>query len=396
MKSNPALDLPMGAGADTDAKLEAFRLANPGKKLIRLDADTVLTPLAPAVVAAMQAAVAQMGCKATFQGAVPAEGCGFLREAASADYRARGVEIPQDDVFVGSGVSADFLRLLGLFAPGTTVALPDPLPPQFARACLLSGHQPVPLCGNRPGEPPLPDGATQADVVFLSAANPAGAAFDREQLARWVDYARERGAVLLYDAAYEAFIRDSALPHSIYEVEGAHGCVVELRSFSLTAGFSGSHCGYTVIPADLACGGAALGSLWRRALDTRPCRVPYIVQRGAAAVFSPAGERQTRANIAAHLRNADFIAGSLREAGVPFQGGENAPFLWVRCPSGVGSPELFERLLSEAGVAVTPGSGFGPGGEGWFRLSVLGDPAAAEVAMKRIIPLLGQPRLGMN
>lgn len=370
-------------------RVEQYQGENPGKKLIRLGIGDVTLPLAPAVVAAMQAAVAQMGCKATFRGYGPVQGYAFLREAIAGDYAARGIALEPDDLFISDGAKSDLGNILELFAPDNTVLLPNPVYPAYADANIMAGRRLIYSDANAEnGFLPLPNSAVTADIIYLcSPNNPTGAVYSREQLGEWVAYALARGAVILFDAAYEAFVHGEALPRSIYEVEGARQCAIEFCSFSKTAGFTGTRCGYTVVPRELTLRGTTLQELWLRRQSTKFNGVPYMVQRGAEAVYSAAGRRQVRANIESYRENAVIIADALRALGLWFTGGENSPYLWLKCPDGLNSWAFFDRLLNECGVVGTPGSGFGTNGEGYFRLSAFADKAAAEIAVKRMAGL---------
>ncbi|WP_343252912.1 LL-diaminopimelate aminotransferase [Ligaoa zhengdingensis] len=366
-------------------KVAEFQREHPDRKLIRMGIGDVTLPLAPAVVAAMQAAVAQMGCKSTFHGYGPEQGYGFLREAIAVYYQRFGVTLPADDIFVSDGAKSDLGNILDLFDADNTVLIPDPVYPVYVDTNVMAGRKIVFADANEEnGFLPMPDRSVHADIIYLcSPNNPTGAAYSRGQLEAWVDYALSEDAVILFDAAYEAFICDEDLPHSIYEIEAAKRCAIEFCSFSKTAGFTGTRCGYTVVPSELVAQGIGLRKLWLRRQTTKFNGVPYIVQRGAEAVLSEAGQRQCRANIAVYQENARIIADTLRGMGIWFTGGKNSPYIWLKCPGGLDSWTFFDRLLAEAGVIGTPGSGFGKNGEGFFRLTGFGEKAATEVAMKR-------------
>ncbi len=367
-------------------KVSAYTAAHPDKSVIRLGIGDVTLPLCPAVVEAMQAAVAEMGRKETFRGYGPEQGYDFLADAIVAYYRERGILLDRSEAFVSDGAKSDLGNILDLFDKDNTVLIPDPVYPVYVDTNIMAGRTIRYMDANAEnGFLPLPDEGVKADLIYLcSPNNPTGAVYSREQLKRWVEYALENDAVILFDAAYEAFVRDPALPRSIFEIEGARRCAIEFCSFSKTAGFTGTRCGYTIVPQELQRGGMSLNAMWLRRQTTKFNGVPYIVQRGAAAVFTPEGQRQIRENIDYYRENARIIASALRERGVWFTGGENSPYIWLRCPDGMGSWEYFDRLLEEANVVGTPGEGFGKNGEGFFRLTAFGDRANTEEAVRRI------------
>ncbi len=370
-------------------KVAAYSAAHPDKNIIRLGIGDVTLPLCPAVVEAMQAAVAEMGKKETFRGYGPEQGYDFLAEAVAGYYGERGIRLDRSEIFISDGAKSDLGNILDLFDQDNTVLIPDPVYPVYVDTNLMAGRTIRYMDANAEnGFLPLPDEAVKADIVYLcSPNNPTGAVYSREQLQRWVDYARDCGAVILFDAAYEAFVQDPALPRSIFELEGAKECAIEFCSFSKTAGFTGTRCGYTVVPQELKRDGMSLNAMWLRRQTTKFNGVPYIVQRGAAAVFTPEGQRQIKENIAYYRENARIIAGALRERGVWFTGGENSPYIWLKCPDGLGSWDYFDRLLTEANVVGTPGEGFGKNGEGFFRLTAFGDRANTEEAVRRLARL---------
>ena len=367
-------------------RVAAYTAAHPEKAVIRLGIGDVTLPLCPAVVEAMRKAVAEMGEKETFRGYGPEQGYDFLAEAIGAYYAERGIVLDRSEIFVSDGAKSDLGNILDLFDKDNTVLIPDPVYPVYVDTNIMAGRTIRYMDANAEnGFLPLPDEGVKADLIYLcSPNNPTGAVYSREQLKRWVEYALENDAVILFDAAYEAFVRDPALPRSIFEIEGARRCAIEFCSFSKTAGFTGTRCGYTIVPQELQRGGMSLNAMWLRRQTTKFNGVPYIVQRGAAAVFTPEGQRQIRENIDYYRENARIIASALRERGVWFTGGENSPYIWLRCPDGMGSWEYFDRLLEEANVVGTPGEGFGKNGEGFFRLTAFGDRANTEEAVRRI------------
>ncbi len=375
---------------------------NPPMPLIRLGIGDVTQPLAPAVVDAMVTASREMGVKETFRGYCE-ETCGaydFLRFAIRDDYKARGIEIADDEIFVSDGAKSDCGNIGDIFSVENVVAVCDPVYPVYVDTNAMAGR-----AGDYDGEkwsklmylpctaengffPELPTGAAPDLIYICSPNNPTGTAATKEQLKTWVDYANAHSSVILYDSAYEAFISEPNLPHSIFEIEGAMTCAIEFRSFSKTAGFTGNRCAYTVIPKALKRDGASLNALWNRRQGTKFNGVPYVIQRAAAAVFTPEGQRQIRKTIVYYLRNAQIIKEGLTSAGLIVYGGVNAPYLWVQTPDHMGSWEFFDRLLKEACVVTTPGAGFGPSGEGYIRLTAFGDVKDTEEAVTRIVALL--------
>ena len=367
-------------------KTKAYAAAHPEKKVIRLSIGDVTRPLAPAVIRAMHAAADDMARKETFKGYGPDFGYAFLVDAIRAYYREKGVCLDYDEIFVSDGAKSDCGNILDIFGEDNLVLVPDPVYPVYVDINLMAGRRIVYLNANEQnGFLPMPDPAVKADIVYLcSPNNPTGAAYTREQLSAWVSYARERGAVILYDAAYEFFVTDPACCRSIFEVEGAEECAIELCSLSKTAGFTGVRCGYTVVPKALVRGGVSLNKLWARRQSTKFNGVSYVTQCAAAAVFSEEGMRECRENIAYYRKNAACIAACLDSLGIWYTGGKNSPYLWMKCPQGMTSWEFFDRLLEEANVVGTPGSGFGRNGEGYFRLTAFGDAAETEEACRRM------------
>jgi LL-diaminopimelate aminotransferase len=383
-------------------RVQAFQAAHPDARLIRLGIGDVTLPLAPAIVQALHAAVDEMATPETFRGYGPEVGYEFLTTAiAEHDYRARGIAVEPDEIFVSDGGKQDTANFQELFAPECVVAVMDPVYPVYVDSNVMAGRTGpaddrgryaglvyLPCTADRGFQPPLPD--RPVDLVYLCYPNnPTGAVPTHHALRRWVDYARETGAVILYDAAYEAYVRDPGVPRSIYEVDGAREVAVEFRSFSKTAGFTGTRCAYTVVPKAVT-GVTATGErqplhpLWLRRQSTKFNGVPYIVQRAAAAVYTAEGARQVRAQVDYYLENARLIREGLEAVGLTVYGGRNAPYLWVRAPAGCDSWGFFDRLLTRAHVVGTPGVGFGPSGEGYVRLSAFGRRADVEEAVDRI------------
>ncbi|MCI9413752.1 MAG: LL-diaminopimelate aminotransferase [Clostridiales bacterium] len=356
------------------------------KPLIRMGIGDVTHPLCPAVVAAMKEAVEEMGRKETFRGYGPEQGYDFLRDAVRQYYAGRGVLLNAEELFISDGAKSDVGNILDLFEPNLTVCIPDPVYPVYVDTNTMDGRSIVYLDANEEnGFLPLPDQRVKAGLIYLcSPNNPTGAVYSRDQLKQWVDYANGCGAVILFDAAYEAFIHDSALPRSIFEIEGARTCAVEFCSLSKTAGFTGTRCGYTVVPDELEREGLSINRMWLRRQTTKFNGVSYVVQRGAEAVFTPEGQRQTSETIAYYRENARIMAQALAAMGVSFTGGAHSPYIWLKCPDGLDSWSYFDRLLREAHVVGTPGVGFGRNGEGFFRLTAFGTREDTEEAMRRM------------
>ncbi len=373
-------------------KVAAYQQAHPDAPVIRLGIGDVTRPLCPAVVSAMREAVAEMGEAATFRGYGPEQGYGFLRGAVGEYYRSRGIAVEDDEIFISDGAKSDLGNILDLFDRENTVLIPDPVYPVYVDTNLMAGRPIVYMeAGEDNGFLPLPDPAVKADIIYLcSPNNPTGAVYGRDGLRQWVEYALENEAVILFDAAYEAFISGADLPRSIYEIEGARRCAIEFCSFSKTAGFTGTRCGYTVVPMDLQSGGVRLRDMWLRRQTTKFNGVPYIVQKGAAAVFTPEGREQVQEGIGYYRENTRVITEALRELGFWFTGGENSPYVWLKCPGGMGSWAFFDELLEKANVVGTPGAGFGRNGEGFFRLTAFGSQENTREAVRRLREIYGR------
>lgn len=371
-------------------KVNAYRNEHPEQKIIRLGIGDVTLPLCGAVVDALKTASEEMGNRETFHGYGPESGYPFLREAIRAHYAKRKVDLSLEEIFISDGAKSDLGNILDLFGTENTVLIPDPVYPVYVDTNLMAGRTIVFMDASAENDfLPMPDPAVKADLIYLcSPNNPTGAVYSREQLKVWVDYANAQEAVILFDAAYECFIRDDALPHSIFEIEGAETCAIEFCSFSKIAGFTGTRCGYTVIPEALVRENVSLGKLWRRRQSTKFNGVSYIVQRGAAAVFSEEGQKQIRENLRYYQENARIIGEALRELGIFYTGGEHSPYIWLRCPDGMDSWSFFDLLLREANVVGTPGAGFGRNGEGYLRMTAFGDRDETLEAVERMKKLL--------
>ena len=367
-------------------KVAAYQEKHPQADIIRLGIGDVTLPLSTPVVAALEAGAAEQADAAHFHGYGPEQGYPFLREAIRGYYAAFGVDIAADDIFVSDGAKSDLGNILDLFDTDNTVLIPDPVYPVYRDTNLMAGRRIMYLDANRDnGFLPLPAPTQQADILYIcSPNNRTGAAYNHEQLQAFVDYANAQGAVILYDAAYEAFIRDPALPRSIYAIPGAETCAIEFCSLSKTAGFTGTRCGYTVVPHTLVRSGMPLRQMWLRRQTTKFNGVSYPVQRAAAAVFSPEGLAACRKNIAVYQENARMIGETLRELGVWYVGGQNSPYIWLQCPHGMASWDFFDRLLEKAHIVGTPGCGFGKNGEGFFRLTGFGANDRTREAMRRL------------
>ena len=384
-------------------RVAAFQQEHPEVELIRLGIGDVTRPLVPAVTQAMARAVEEMGTAGGFHGYGPEQGYDFLRQAvARFDYQARGVEMDPEEIFVSDGAKSDCGNIGDIFSQDNLVAVCDPVYPVYVDSNAMAGragdYDPetgrwsrlvyMP-CVKENGFIPMPEEGLQADMVYLCFPNnPTGAMATREQLQAWVDWANRKGSVLLYDSAYEAFITQPELPHSIFEIPGARTCAIEFRSFSKTAGFTGTRCAYTVVPRQLERQGVSINSLWNRRQTTKFNGVPYVVQRGAEAVYSPEGRGQVAQTIDYYRRNAQVIREGLVQAGLEVYGGVNAPYLWIRTPEGVGSWDFFDTLLRQAHVVTTPGAGFGPSGEGYIRVTAFGQAEQAAQAVERIQSVL--------
>ncbi len=379
-------------------KVNAYSAANPDKRVIRLGIGDVTQPLAPAIVEALHKAVDEMGKAETFHGYAPDLGYEFLRNAiVENDYKARGCDISADEIFVSDGAKSDSANIQEIFGLDNRIAVCDPVYPVYVDSNVMAGRTGtydkeketwsdviyMPCTAENDFAPRLPE--KEPDLIYLCFPNnPTGSAITKERLQEWVDYANKVGAVILYDAAYEAYISQADVPHSIYECKGARTCAIELRSFSKNAGFTGVRLGFTVIPKELKCGDTMLHSLWARRHGTKYNGAPYIVQRAGEAVYSKEGREQLKAQVAYYMKNASYIYQGLKEAGYTVSGGVNAPYIWLKTPKGMTSWEFFDYLLEQANVVGTPGSGFGPSGEGYFRLTAFGTYENTIEAVDRI------------
>ncbi len=384
-------------------KVSEYRSANPDKEVISLGIGDVTKPLVPAVIEAMHKAVDEMGTAQGFHGYSPDLGYEFLRKAiAKHDYEKRGVKLDLDEIFISDGAKSDCGNIVDIFATDNRIAVTDPVYPVYVDSNAMAGKTGeydkekeawtdviyMPCTAENGFVPAFPE--KTPDIIYICCPNnPTGTTLTKAQLQAWVDYAIEKDAVILYDAAYEAYIHEDDVPHTIYECEGAKTCAIEMRSFSKNAGFTGTRLGFTVIPKELTdpTTGAQLNSLWARRHGTKFNGAPYIIQRAGEAVYSPEGQAQTREQIESYMKNAKTIRDGLSGAGYTVYGGVNAPYIWMQTPDGMSSWDFFDKLLTEANVVGTPGSGFGPSGEGYFRLTAFGTAENTAKAVERICKL---------
>lgn len=368
-------------------KTDEYLAAHPGEHVLKLGVGDVSYPLCKNVIEALHEAVDDQSRIETFHGYMPEHGAMFLREAIAKYYSSWNVDMTTDEVFVSSGACDDLGDLLEMFDRDNTVLVIEPAYPEYVDTNLLYGRKVIHLpAGEGDGFLPLPDESIDADIIYIcSPNNPTGSAYTREKLKKWVDYANEKDAVILYDAAYEIFIEEDDVSHSIYEIEGADTCAVEVCSFSKTAGFTGTRVGYTIVPSKLERMGVNLNALWSRNRETRTNGISYILQKGASAVFTPEGQKQIYESISVYKKNAKVIMDALDKCGFWYVGGKNSPYVWMKCPNNMGSWEFFDYLLNELQIVGTPGVGFGSCGEGFLRLSAFGDPDDTKEAAKRIV-----------
>lgn len=379
-------------------KVNEYKAANPDKSIISLGIGDVTLPLAPVVVDSLHSAVDEMADAATFKGYAPDLGYEFLRQAiADNDYKARGVDIAIDEIFVSDGAKSDSGNIGDIFSQDNKIAVCDPVYPVYVDTNAMSGRTGeyvaseqkwsnviyMPCTSDTGFAPVIPE--ETPDIIYLCFPNnPTGSTINKEELQKWVDYALKVGAVIIYDAAYEAYISEDDVPHSIYECEGAKACAIEIRSFSKNAGFTGTRLGFTVVPKELKSEDVALNSLWARRHGTKFNGAPYIIQKAGAAIYTEEGKKQTKDMVAYYMENARLIREELENAGYVVSGGINAPYIWLKTPDNLTSWEFFDNLLENANVVGTPGSGFGPSGEGYFRLTAFGSHENTREALDRI------------
>lgn len=372
-------------------RVAAYSAANPDKKVIRLGIGDVTKPLAPAVIDALHEGVDAMASSDTFKGYGPEQGYEFLRNAISEYYASNGVSVDPSEIFISDGAKSDTGNITELFDKDNVILIPDPVYPVYVDTNVMMGKNITYMSGNAEnGFLPMPDKSVHADVIYLcSPNNPTGAVYNKEQLEEWVEYALANNAVILFDSAYEAFITDPKLPRSIFAIEGAKKCAIEFCSLSKTAGFTGTRCGYTVVPKDLKFVSStgvtqSLNAMWNRRQSTKFNGTSYIIQKGAAAVFSKEGMAQSMENLKYYQENARIIAEGLKEKNIRFFGGVHSPYIWFECPNGMESWEFFDYLLNNAQVVGTPGAGFGENGKHYFRLTAFGNRENTIEAMERI------------
>ena len=373
-------------------KTKAYVEEHKGIKLLKMGIGDVSLPLPDAVIQALHEAVDDQASKESFHGYMPECGAPFLRETIAKHYKNTGILLSSDEVFVSSGASDELGDILDLFDQSSSALVIEPAYPAYVDANIMAGRRIVHLTsGEENGFLPEPSEEIKADLLYIcSPNNPTGAVFSRNQLQAWVDFANENDSIILFDAAYEAFIEDETIPHSIYELNGAKTCAIEICSLSKTAGFTGTRLGYTVIPKALNRNGMNLNEMWVRNRTTKTNGVSYIIQKGGAAVFSEEGQIQIHENIQIYKNNAKVLMEALDKLGIWYCGGKNAPYIWMKCPNGMGSWEFFDYLLHEIQVVGTPGAGFGACGEGYFRFSTFGSPEDTKEAAERLVKLLSK------
>ena len=365
-------------------KVNEFSKANPDKEIIKLGIGDVTLPLCKIVVKALKDASEEMGVKETFRGYGPEQGYDFLREKVQAYYKNHNVNLDIDEIFISDGAKSDLGNILDLFSTENTVLVPDPVYPVYVDTNTMAGRKIIYIDANAQNEfLPLPDESIKADIIYIcSPNNPTGAVYNKTQLKQWVDYANKNDAVILFDSAYECFITDENLPHSIFEIEGAKSCAVEFCSLSKMAGFTGTRCGYTVVPKQIQNG--LLNKMWLRRQTTKFNGVPYIIQRGAEAVFTPEGQKEIQENLNYYKENAKIISQTLDKHNIWHIGGKHSPYIWLKCPDNMTSWEFFDYLLENVQIVGTPGSGFGKNGEGYFRLTSFGSRENTIKACERL------------
>lgn len=376
---------------ETKNRAERFESSHPERRLLRLGIGDVTLPLAPVVIQALHRAVEEQARQESFHGYMPELGMDFMKQAAVSNYARLGVQVDPEEVFICYGIGDDLGAIGGLFARENRVAVVEPAYPAYVDTNVMAGRTIIPISGTvENGFLPLPSSDLEADLVFLcSPNNPTGAAYSGRQLQIWIDWANEHQAVIIFDAAYEAFITEPDVPHSIYCLPGAKECAIELCSLSKSAGFTGTRLGYTVVPKALIREGKSLQKMWVRNRSTCTNGVSYLLQRAGEAALTEEGLRQSRANLSVYRQNAEVLTAALDRCGVRYFGGKNAPYIWIRCPEQMDSWSFFDDLMERAGVVGTPGEGFGACGEGWFRFSCFSTPEVTEEAAARLVEYFG-------
>ena len=366
-------------------KVKAYSDANPDVAITKLGIGDVTLPLAPSVIAAMHKAVDDQASAQTFHGYGPEQGYDFIKAPIQAYYKRRGVDLDINEIFISDGAKSDIANIMDIMDNDNTVIMPDPVYPAYLDVNIMLGRKVLFIIGNKEnGFKPMPDKNVKADIIYIcSPNNPTGAVYNKEELKAWVDYALANKAIILFDAAYEAYVSSDDLPRTIYEVDGAKDCAIEICSLSKTAGFTGTRCGYTIVPKNLYDG--ALNKFWLRRQTTKFNGTSYVVQCGAAAVFTEQGQKEIKEQVAYYMNNAHIIHDELTKAGIWHVGGVNSPYIWLQCPEGMTSWDYFDALLNEGHVVGTPGVGFGAHGEGFFRLTGFGNKEKTEEAIKRLV-----------
>lgn len=370
-------------------KVNEFAAQNPDVEIIKMGIGDVTLPLCPAVITALHNAVDEMARKETFKGYGPEQGYDFLKTAIQNYYKSHNVSLDLNEIFISDGAKSDLGNILDLFSQDNTVLIPDPVYPAYVDTNTMAGRKIIYIDADEENAfLPLPDYSVQTDIIYIcSPNNPTGAVYNREQLSKWVDYAIKNNALILFDSAYESFIDDISLPKSIYEIENAKKCAIEFCSLSKTAGFTGTRCGYTIVPNELNFDGMNLNKMWLRRQTTKYNGVPYIVQKGAQAVFSELGQKQIRENLNYYKQNAKVISDTLDKLNIKYTGGKNSPYIWLKCPNNMNSWDFFDLLLTKIGVVGTPGAGFGKNGNNWFRLTSFNTLEKTQEAMERLYQL---------
>lgn len=377
--------------AEISKRVKAYETAHPEADIIRMGIGDVTRPLPPAVVKALEEASEEMGNASTFRGYGPEQGYEFLREAIRSYYRRFGVERSLEEIFISDGAKSDLGNILDIFGLDNTVLVTDPVYPVYVDTNIMAGRDIIYAKASEENQfLPMPEPGLEADLIYLcSPNNPTGAVYNREQLKEWVDFANKNGSVILFDSAYECFVTGE-IPHSIFEIEGAESCAIEFCSFSKKAGFTGTRCGYTVVPMALVREGISLNHLWLRRQTTKFNGVPYIVQRAAASVFTEEGEKQIRENLDYYRENARIITDTLDNMKIWYTGGSHSPYIWLKCPDGMDSWTFFDEMLCRANIVGTPGEGFGEGGKYYFRLTAFSTREATREAMERFRNIFGK------
>ena len=370
-------------------KVNEFTTKNPDVEIIKMGIGDVTLPLCPVVITALHNAVDEMAKKETFKGYGPEQGYDFLKTAIQDYYKSHNVSLDLNEIFISDGAKSDLGNILDLFSQDNTVLIPDPVYPAYVDTNTMAGRKIIYLDADEENAfLPLPDYSVHADIIYIcSPNNPTGAVYNREQLSKWIDYAIKNSAIILFDAAYESFVDNATLPKSIYEIENAKKCAIEFCSLSKTAGFTGTRCGYTIVPNELNFDGMNLNKMWLRRQTTKYNGVPYIVQKGAQAVFSELGQKQIRENLNYYKRNAKVISDTLDKINIKYTGGKNSPYIWLKCPNNMNSWDFFDLLLTKIGVVGTPGAGFGKNGNNWFRLTSFNTLEKTQEAMERFSQL---------